>query len=121
MAILDNQVLPIVEIIPKHDIYDYECKYTLGMTEYLVPAPISEELTAELNSLALSVFTILGLRDYARIDFRLDKHGVPLCFEANTLPGMTTTSLVPKSARAAGIDFPELVLRIAEMVYQREV
>ena len=120
VPILGDRTLPIIEIRPSHEIYDYECKYTSGMTEYLVPAPISDELTAELCSLALHVFTLLGLRDYARIDFRLDKHGMPLCFEANTLPGMTATSLVPKSARAAGIDFPELVLLIAEMAYQRK-
>ena len=89
------------------------------MTEYLVPAPIPDSLASEISSIALKVFKILGLRDIARIDFRLDIDGRPLCFEANTLPGMTSTSLVPKSAREAGIDFPELVTCIAEMAYQR--
>ena len=90
------------------------------MTEYLVPAPIQDDLKQEITSYALKVFNYLGLRDIARIDFRLDSHNHPLCFEANTLPGMTETSLVPKSAQAAGIDFPELVNRIAEMAYQRK-
>ncbi len=119
VPVLGDKALPVIEIRPSHKIYDYKCKYTPGMTEYLVPAPIPESLASEISSIALNVFNILGLRDFARIDFRLDKNGRPLCFEANTLPGMTATSLVPKSARAAGIDFPELVSRIAEMAYQR--
>ena len=119
VSILGNATLPAIQIKPSHTIYDYECKYTPGMTEYIVPAPISEKLAKEIQSIALKVFSILGLRDIARIDFRLDSNGRPLCFEANTLPGMTSTSLVPKSALAAGIDFPDLVTRIAEMAYQR--
>lgn len=119
VPILGNKALPVIEIRPSHLIYDYECKYTPGMTEYLVPAPITAKLSSEISSIALNVFNILGLRDFGRIDFRLDIYGRPLCIEANTLPGMTSTSLVPKSARAAGIEFPELVSRIAEMAYQR--
>jgi len=119
VPILGEQALPVIEIRPSHEIYDYECKYTSGMTEYLVPAPISDDLRTEITDIALRVFTMLGLQDIARIDFRLDADGKPLCFEANTLPGMTATSLVPKSARAAGIDFPELVSQIAEMAYRR--
>ncbi|MFC1693825.1 D-alanine--D-alanine ligase [Candidatus Latescibacterota bacterium] len=119
VPILGDMPLPPIEIVPSHKIYDYECKYTPGMTEYLIPAPISDDLKVEIESYALRVFAVLGLRDIARIDFRLDKDGKPLCFEANTLPGMTPTSLVPKSARVAGIEFPELVTRIAEMAYKR--
>ncbi len=119
VPVLGDKALPVIEIRPSHKIYDYECKYTPGKTEYLVPAPITGELEAEVKSIALKVFKILGLRDFARIDFRLDSNGRPLCFEANTLPGMTGTSLVPKSAKAVGIDFPELVSQIAEMAYRR--
>lgn len=120
VPILGETPLPVIEICPSHTFYDYECKYTPGMTEYLVPAPIHDTLTEEISYLALKVFKLLGLRDIARIDFRLDEHGCPLCFEANTLPGMTATSLVPKSAAQAGIDFSELVHRIAELAYQRK-
>ncbi len=120
VPILGDKSLPVIEIRPSHGIYDYDCKYTPGMTEYLIPAPISNTLTSELSSLALKAFEILGLRDIARIDFRLDENGRPQCFEANTLPGMTSTSLVPKSAAKAGIDFPELVHTIAEFAYQRK-
>ncbi|MCD6308076.1 MAG: D-alanine--D-alanine ligase, partial [Candidatus Latescibacteria bacterium] len=119
VPVLGDTPLPVIEIRPSHEIYDYECKYTPGMTDYLVPAPIDEKLTAELQSTARRVFRLLGLRDIARIDFRLDAGGIPLCFEANTLPGMTGTSLVPKSARAAGIGFPDLVSRIAGMALRR--
>ena len=120
IPILGDKVLPVIEIRPSHKIYDYECKYKPGMTEYFVPAPIPDKLISEVSSLALKAFNILGLRDIARIDFRLDENDRPLCFEANTLPGMTTTSLVPKSAAKAGIDFPELVTKIAELAYQRK-
>ena len=120
VPVLGSRALPVIEIRPSHEIYDYECKYEPGMTEYIIPAPIPDTLTTEISSLALKAFNVLGLKDFARIDFRLDEHNRPLCFEANTLPGMTATSLVPKSAAKAGIDFPELVSTIAEFAYQRK-
>ena len=120
VPILGNTSLPVIEIRPSHEIYDYECKYKPGMTEYFIPAPIPDTLTSEISSMALKAFNILGLRDIARIDFRLDENDRPLCFEANTLPGMTATSLVPKSASKKGIDFPELVSKIAEFAYHRK-
>lgn len=119
VPILGDMPLPVIEIRPSHEIYDYKCKYTSGMTEYLVPAPIGEKLALEIQGIAVKVFNLLGLRDIARIDFRLDSMRRPLCFEANSLPGMTGTSLVPKSAQAAGIDFTELTTQIAEMAYNR--
>jgi len=120
VPILGDRALPVIEIRPSHEIYDYECKYKPGMTDYCIPAPIPDPLTSEISSLALKAFNVLGLRDIARIDFRLDEQNRALCFEANTLPGMTETSLVPKSAAKAGIDFPELVSTIAELAYQRK-
>jgi len=120
VPVLGEIALPVIEIRPSHEIYDYECKYTSGMSQYIVPAPITRGLETEITVTALKVFRILGLRDFARIDFRLDAGGIPLCFEANTLPGMTGTSLVPKSARAAGIEFPDLVTRIAKMALERK-
>jgi D-alanine-D-alanine ligase len=120
VPVLGDTALPIIEIRPSHEIYDYACKYTAGLSEYFVPAPIPEKLAEEVAGLALAAFRALGLRDIARIDFRLDSAGKPVCLEANTLPGMTATSLVPKSAAAAGIDFPELTSRIAGMAYRRK-
>jgi len=120
VPVLGEEALPVIEIKPSHEIYDYECKYTPGMSSYLVPAPIDKSLTTELHDLAMRVFRTLKLRDIARIDFRLDDESRPLCFEANTIPGMTVTSLVPKSAEKAGISFPGLTAAIAEMAYNRK-
>lgn len=120
VPVLGDRALPVIEIRPSHEIYDYACKYTSGLSEYFVPAPIHDDLALEVAGLALAAFRALGLRDIARIDFRLDASGKPVCLEANTLPGMTATSLVPKSAAAAGIDFPELTSRIAHMAQLRK-
>ena len=112
VGILGDQALPPVEIRPKKGIYDYESKYTPGMTEYLCPAPLDEEVVAQMQAYALRAFKVLKLRGYARVDFILAQEQL-FCLEANTLPGMTATSLLPKAAAAAGIDFPELCDRIA--------
>jgi D-alanine-D-alanine ligase len=114
VGILGEQPLPPVEIRPRKGIYDYESKYTPGMTEYLCPAPLDEEVTAALQMYALRAFKVMKLRGYARIDFILAQEQL-WCLEANTLPGMTATSLLPKAAAAAGIGFPELCDRIARL------
>lgn len=113
VGVLGGTALPVGEIIPKHDIYDYECKYTPGMAEELFPAPIPDAVRDEVQRLALRAYTALKLRGCARVDFRYDPSGRLFCLEANTLPGMTGTSLVPQAAQAAGIGFPELCERIA--------
>lgn len=112
VGILGEQALPPVEIRPKKGIYDYESKYTPGMTEYLCPAPLDEEIVAQMQAYALRAFKVLKLKGYGRIDFILAREQL-YCLEANTLPGMTATSLLPKAAAAAGIDFPTLCDRIA--------
>ncbi len=114
VGILGDQAFPPVEIRPKKGIYDYHSKYTPGMTEYLCPAPLDEEVTAQMQMYALRAFRVLKLRGYGRIDFILSKEQL-FCLEANTLPGMTATSLLPKGAAAFGIDFPELCERIVRM------
>jgi D-alanine-D-alanine ligase len=113
VAVLGGMAMPVGEIIPKHDIYDYECKYTPGMAEELFPAPIPDAVRDEVQRLALLAYHALKLRGCARVDFRNDPEGRLFCLEANTLPGMTGTSLVPQAAQAAGIGFPELCERIA--------
>lgn len=113
VGILGDQALPPVEIRPKKGIYDYHSKYTPGMTEYLCPAPLEEEVVAQMQAYALRAFRVLKLRGYARIDFILAKEQL-FCLEANTLPGMTATSLLPKAAAAAGIDYAELCDRIVK-------
>jgi len=120
VPVIAGEPLPPIEIRPSHALYDYECKYTPGMSEYLVPAPLDADLADTLAGIALRVWNVLGLRDVARVDFRVDAGGIPRCLEANTLPGMTETSLVPKSAQAAGMDFPALVARIAESAVSRK-
>jgi D-alanine-D-alanine ligase len=111
--VIGGEALPVGEIIPKHEIYDYECKYTPGMAEEIFPAPLTPAQTAEVQAQATRAFAALKLRGCARIDFRMSPSGEFYCLEANTLPGMTATSLVPQGAAAAGIEFPDLCERIA--------
>ncbi len=112
VGILGDDALPVGEIIPRHEIYDYECKYTVGMAEEIFPAQIPTERAKEAQDLARRAFQALKLRGYARIDFRMTEDGSLFCLEANTLPGMTQTSLIPQAAAAAGVTFPELCERI---------
>jgi len=112
VAILENEPLPVLEIKPKHLLYDYECKYTSGMSEYEVPAKLPEKVKKKMQSQALLAFKALGCEGYARVDFRVNKKYEIYCLEVNSLPGMTSTSLVPKMAKSAGISFNELLERI---------
>ncbi len=104
--------LPIVLIAPHSGSYDLHSKYTKGATDYYVPAPLSEEVTAHVQGLALATYKVLGLSGVARIDVMLDANDQGYVLEANTIPGMTATSLVPKEAAAIGISFPELCEKI---------
>ena len=115
VGVLGNVALPVGEIIPKHEIYDYECKYTAGMAVEEFPAKIPPEAAAFVQQQALAAFTSLKLRGYARIDFRMTANGEFYCLEANTLPGMTELSLIPQGAAAMGISFPELCERIVQL------
>ncbi len=118
VGILGNMALPVIEIIPKGGIYDYYHKYTKGATEYIVPAKIPEEWTQKLQEQALLAFKSIGCKGFARVDFRVKEDGEIYCLEINTIPGMTGTSLVPKAAKAAGIEFPELVDRIVKLALE---
>jgi len=115
VGVLGNIVLPVGEIIPKNEIYDYECKYTAGMAVEEFPAKLSKEATHRVQEQALAAFKSLKLKGCARIDFRLTTEGEFYCLEANTLPGMTQLSLIPQGAAAMGIDFPELCERITKL------
>ncbi|HET7274308.1 MAG TPA: D-alanine--D-alanine ligase [Longimicrobiaceae bacterium] len=114
VGIIGDRALPAVEIRPRKGIYDYESKYTSGMTEYFCPAPIDGATTEKIQELALRAFRVLKLRGYARIDFMF-ADGRLYCLEANTLPGMTATSLLPKAAIAAGMTFPDLCDELVHM------
>ena len=112
VTVIGDKAYPIVEIVPSHGLYDYECKYNKGMTEYFCPANIDKDLAKAIQESALKIHKLLGCRHYSRVDFRLDKNGKAWFLELNTLPGMTETSLVPKSAKASGLSFPELIQTI---------
>jgi D-alanine-D-alanine ligase len=112
IGVLEGQALPPIEIIPKQGFYDYANKYQAGKTEEICPASLSPEETKRVQELALAVHGALRLGSYSRVDFILDAAGTFWCLEANTLPGMTPTSLLPQEARAAGISYRQLCDRI---------
>ncbi|MGO9480797.1 MAG: D-alanine--D-alanine ligase [Candidatus Kryptoniota bacterium] len=115
VSILGDEPLPVIEIRPHGGFYDYEHKYTKGMTDYLTPAPLEKSFAVKLQEIALDAFNALGCRTFGRVDFRVGEDNVPYCLEVNTIPGMTETSLVPKAAAAAGITFAQVVRRIVEL------
>lgn len=118
VGILNHEALPVIEIIPKEGFYDYKNKYQGGLTREVCPAALTPGLTAELQKRALQVHDTLRLGDYSRIDFILDENGEFMCLEANTLPGMTPTSLIPQEAKCKGISYNELVCMIVGMPFK---
>jgi len=112
VGILDGEPLPVVEIVPDSGFYDYESKYTPGRTRYLCPAPLGDELTARVTEVAEAANRALGCTGASRVDLIVDAEGTPWVLEVNTIPGMTPTSLLPKAAAEAGMDFEALVERI---------
>lgn len=119
VGVLDGHALAVGEIIPKHEIFDYECKYSPGMAQEIFPADLPEEITAEVRRLGILAHEVLKLGGYSRTDFRLTPEGHLSCLEVNTLPGMTATSLLPQSAAAVGIGFAELCERICDTARRR--
>lgn len=115
VGILDDEALPVVEIEPVRELFDFDCKYDEGMAIETAPARIPRELARQLRSSALRVHRVLGLQHYSRVDFIVDGSGRVWCLEANALPGLTANSLLPKAARAAGIEFPMLCERICRL------
>ncbi len=116
VGILGKKILPIVEIIPQNSYYDYECKYTKGKSNYMVPANnIGKDLEKDIYSKAIQIYDLIGCRHYARVDFRLSKDNHPYFLEINTLPGFTDTSLFPMAAKALGISYKNLLLKIIEL------
>jgi D-alanine-D-alanine ligase len=111
----DAAALPLIEIVPKHGFYDYQHKYQAGWTDEIVPARISPELTEKVQTLAKKAFRALKLGVYARVDFLLTSDGEAFCLEANTLPGMTPTSLLPQEAEHYGLDYPALCETIVNL------
>lgn len=119
VGVIGGKSLPIIEIIPKTGFYDYKTKYQSGMADDVCPAVLSDEQTDRMQAHAIDVYRELKLGTYARIDFLLDADGNMYCLEANTLPGMTATSLLPQEAKAIGIEYDELCeIMIAEAMYK---
>lgn len=119
-GILDGQALPVVEVRPKTGGYDYRNKYTVGCTEYFCPADFDAATTRKIQEAALAAFQAIGGRDYARVDVMVRENGEPVVLEVNTLPGMTETSLLPKAAAAAGLDYAELCQRMVDLALKRK-
>jgi D-alanine-D-alanine ligase len=119
VGILGENPLPIVQIVPRSEFFDYRAKYTKGETEYWVPAPLSKKEADAVQDVALRAHRALGCRDLSRVDVMLDASGAPFVLEVNTIPGFTETSLLPKAAAAAGISFENLCATLVEMTLAR--
>jgi D-alanine-D-alanine ligase len=119
VGVLRGKAMGVVEIRPKSGVYDYTSKYTKGLTEYFAPAPLDVETTARVQSAAETAFAACLCRDYARVDFILSANQELYLLEINTLPGMKETSLLPMSARCAGLDFTRLVRELVTPALQR--
>jgi len=115
VGIVGDETLPVIEIRAPDGYYDYAAKYTQGVTEYLVPAPLSDEATRQCQAMARRAFEAVGCCGLGRVDFRKDDQGPIYLLEINTIPGFTETSLLPKAARVAGMEFPDLCERILSM------
>lgn len=115
VGILGDQVLPVIRIVPANEFYDFEAKYLRDDTQYLCPCGLSAEKEAQIQAEALQAFRTVGGRGWGRVDFLMDESGKHYFLEVNTSPGMTDHSLVPMGAKAAGIGFDELVVKILEM------
>ncbi len=109
VGVLNDRAFPPLEIKPKHEFYDYTCKYTKGMSEYEVPANFSDRVLNDLKEQALFAFRSIDGESYGRVDFRLSSDYKTYCLEVNTLPGLTSTSLLPKAAKASGMSFEALI------------
>jgi len=112
VTLIGGKALPVCEVIPSHELYDYECKYSSGMSKYICPAQIDLDLTERIQEITERLFSVLKCRHYSRADFRLDHEDNLWFLEMNTLPGMTDTSLAPMAAKAAGFSFNDLIDRI---------
>jgi D-alanine-D-alanine ligase len=119
VAILQGEALPAIRIETPRTFYDYEAKYFRDDTRYFCPSGLPASAEAHLKSLALAAFESTGASGWGRADFMMDAAGRPLLLEINTIPGMTSHSLVPMAARATGIDFPELAWRVLETSFTR--
>ena len=119
VGILDEQALPVIEIMPHKRFFDYEAKYKAGLTEYIVPAVLASEVVTEAQRAGITAHRSLGCFGCSRVDMLLDEKNRPFVLELNSIPGLTPTSLLPKAAKAAGIDFFQLCVTLIKLAYER--
>lgn len=122
-AVIGNRrpvVLPLIEIVSAKGVYDYEAKYTPGMSDHIIPPRIDSGLQEKIKAAALATYRLLGCRGFSRVDFIAGEDGVAYVLEVNTIPGLTEVSLFPDAARAAGISFPDLVERLIALALGQE-
>jgi D-alanine-D-alanine ligase len=121
VGILGAQVLPVVEIrAAENAFFDFQAKYKSKTTEYIVPAVLDLEVSVRVQAEALKAYKALGCEGFGRVDVLLDEKNEPYVLEINTIPGFTATSLLPKAARAAGMDFTQLCLTLVDMAYGKK-
>jgi D-alanine--D-alanine ligase len=121
IGIFDRQALPLVEIVTKTALFDFNSKYQKGMTEYHVPAQLSEALTKKIQTMALSAYDVLGCEGFARVDVRIDENEDPYILEINTIPGFTETSLFPKAAACVGFNFLQVCEKLLDLSYGKKI
>jgi D-alanine-D-alanine ligase len=117
----NRRALPVLELVPKREFYDYEAKYTEGMTEFIIPARLSDSLTEQVQEVALKTHQAIGCWGVSRVDMLVDTDGQPYVMEINTLPGLTDLSDLPAQAAAAGISYDELIYEILASAQTRLV
>lgn len=120
VGVLGERALPVVEICSSHDFFDFEAKYRKGLTTYIVPAHLDDDVADDMQQIALKTFKALGCRDLSRVDFLLSADRRPHVLEINTIPGFTETSLLPMAAESAGYDFSQLCVTLITMVLKRK-
>ncbi|MFH1360067.1 MAG: D-alanine--D-alanine ligase [Candidatus Omnitrophota bacterium] len=120
VGILNEEALPVIEIKPKRSFFDFTAKYQEGMTEYIVPAEIPQNLSDQLKRLALRAHQALGCRDFSRVDMMVDEQQQPFVLEVNTIPGFTSTSLLPKAAKIQGFSFTQLCLKLIDLAHEKK-
>jgi D-alanine-D-alanine ligase len=120
VGILEDQPLCVIEIIPKSKFFDFEAKYQSGLTDYIIPARLEDGLSRRAREMALKAHRVLGCFGFSRVDIMLDQQNGLYILEVNTIPGLTSTSLLPKAARYAGIEFDQLCLKLLESAYEKE-
>lgn len=121
VGVLGDSALPVVEIIPQNNFYDYEAKYKSGKSDYVVPASLSAQVTAQAQGVAHTAHKLLGCSGFSRVDMRLSPDNITFVLEVNSIPGLTSTSLLPKAARAAGVGFAQLCIHILRLAHERSL